>query len=149
MELPFPLYRGVSVDHFGPAYWKLGAQRHSYTASNAANNGQNAPPGVPKPTNPILQNCPGSPSPPASGTEQDLEGLAALSHVVDMAGVTTLGAGLMVGSPIAAGAACFYSGGLMCFAALEAAPAGTVGGYYLMKNGAQQLVALIPSKKGC
>ena len=115
----------------------------------AANNGQNAPPGVPKATNPILQNCPGSPSPPASGTEQDLEGLAALSHVVDMAGVTTLGAGLMVGSPIAAGAACFYSGGLMCFAALEAAPAGTVGGYYLMKNGAQQLVALIPSKKGC
>jgi hypothetical protein len=66
-----------------------------------------------------------------------------------MAGVTMLGAGLMVGSPIAAGAACFYSGGLMCFAALEAAPAGTVGGYYLMKSGAQQLVALLPSKNGC
>jgi RHS repeat-associated protein len=115
----------------------------------AANNGQNAPPGVPKPPNPILQNCPGPASPPPTGTEQDLEGLAALSHVVDMAGVTGLGAGLMVGSPIAAGATCFYSGGLMCFAALEAAPAGTVGGYYLMKNGAQQLVALIPNKKGC
>jgi RHS repeat-associated protein len=117
-----------------------------FADQGAANN---ALPGVPKPPNPILQNCPGPTSPPPTGTEQDLEGLAALSHVIDMAGVTTLGAGLMVGSPIAAGAACFYSGGLMCVAALEAAPAGTVGGYYLMKNGAQQLVALIPNKKGC
>jgi hypothetical protein len=66
-----------------------------------------------------------------------------------MAGVTMLGAGLMVGSPIAAGATCFYSGGLLCFAAIEAAPAGTVGGYYLMKSGAQQLTAMLPSKNGC
>jgi hypothetical protein len=116
----------------------------------AANNGPNAPPAVPKPPNPILQNCPGpAPSPPSTGTEQDLEGLASFSHVADMAGVTMLGAGLMVGSPIAAGATCFYSGGLLCFAAIEAAPAGTVGGYYLMKSGAQQLTAMLPSKNGC
>ena len=60
-----------------------------------------------------------------------------------------LGASLMVGSPIAAGATCFYSGGLLCFAAIEAAPAGAVGGYYLMKGGAHQLAALWPNKNGC
>jgi RHS repeat-associated protein len=141
---------GQTVETITPSGTTFFGQSSGLTFQlGAANNGQNSPPGVPKPPNPILQNCGGSTSPPPTGTEQDLEGLAALSHVGDMAGVTMLGAGLMVGSPIAAGAACFYSGGLMCFAALEAAPAGTVGGYYLMKSGAQQLVALLPSKNGC
>ena len=59
-----------------------------YVGAPAANNGQNAQPGLPKPPNPILQNCGGSTSAPPTGTEQDLEGLAALSHVADTLPIT-------------------------------------------------------------
>lgn len=85
---------------------------------------------------------------PSSGVTGQLEGLAALSHVVDMAATTGLGAVLMVGSPIAVGATCVYSGGLLCFAAIEAAPAGMIGGYYLMKASAHELADLW-RKNGC
>lgn len=93
-------------------------------------------------------NCANS-QPRQSEVETQLESLAELSHVAESAGITLLGAALIVGSPIAAGAACFYSGGLLCVAAIEAAPAGAVGGYFLMKGGANQLRSLWAKKSGC
>ena len=60
-------------------------------------------------------------------------------HVAETGGLAVLGVGQIAAGIGVTGYVCFETGGLMCVAAMEAAPAFVMSGYFLAKGSIQEL----------